>query len=220
MAFRTRGIRHEATQFLARKVPLKPGMENDVRLMSYLWLSQSRKALVFEYNQNRGYAKVITFDEGFRFFDAGAIKRGHPDSDSEGDDPEEKSKLDVYTEKEDIEQTIKLFHHILGRIKEQAEAHAEQGTFRFAIKQTRKVDKDFQVVTDAPHLAVSLLSPVVIDQIRKVETDSSEDSGSSANSDPTEERSEVLEDSDDSEQGGASGTNEGARSKRIRLDFS
>ncbi|KAI0882658.1 uncharacterized protein GGS22DRAFT_195882 [Annulohypoxylon maeteangense] len=217
----TRGLANEQTQMLPRK---RSGKANpyigDVRLMSYLWLSQSQKAFLYKYIHNREARRIEFFDD-FELFNASSRKRSHPKCGSDDEDPEEKTKVDQWTEKKPIKKTILLLHRILGQIKEQAQAQAEKGVTRFILRQGRKMDKKLEVVTDAPHLTVRLLSPAIRDELAKVEVDNSEDDSDSEGSGWITESSGDSENDENPDQGGGSGTNEEVRTKRRHayMDF-
>ncbi|KAI1453495.1 hypothetical protein F4805DRAFT_461680 [Annulohypoxylon moriforme] len=220
MAVLTQQIRYAKVQMLARKRMTQTGYTTDVRLMAHLWLSRSPKAFIFEFTHNKE-TETIEFDETFRSFNAKTRKRSHPTSDPGSDsenpeDPGKNSKVDAWTEKDDIKKTIYLFHNILGQIKEHVEAQAKNGCTRLLVKQGRKTYHHL-MVTEASHLTVKLVSQEIKDEIGKVTIDNPENSSHSDNSGSTE--SEGSEDDDDSPdmQGCGSGTNEGVQAKRRRL---
>lgn len=126
-------------------------MEKDHRMMSHLRLLQTQRAMIFYYAVQSGQPRTMRFDKGVEVFDAGAMVKVYPDSDSEDDsdsdsedDFKEKSKMDIWAETNDIEQSFQLLHQILKKVQEEVEILSKKSQ-RLLIRQSKKTRPNFQV---------------------------------------------------------------------------
>lgn len=132
----------------------------DFTLMSKLWLSQSRTALIYQYLPvNKRSNEDQAFERGFELFDTQAPKRKRQRSVSEAANRE--TNLNLWAAENDNAETLKLLHRLLRHIQHVSENEAKAGVSKFALRQIRKYkpELDIESKVESSHIIMDLVSP-------------------------------------------------------------
>ncbi|XXH01274.1 hypothetical protein Hte_007628 [Hypoxylon texense] len=137
--------------FASQKYP-KADQRNH-RALCHLWFSETRTAQIAEFSlRTSTFSKPVFVDKQTLQLSAKVDKMAD-------------SKLTAWTEREDVQVTMKCLARVLRQILEIAAYQQEAGMNKFAVKHYRKMHDELEVQLDADYLTVDLVSPTMVREI-------------------------------------------------------
>ncbi|KAI0381214.1 hypothetical protein F5Y04DRAFT_281188 [Hypomontagnella monticulosa] len=168
---REQDIGSDGTRLYVRKLVKQADNKKDFGLMSQLWLSHSRTALIFqcsthiEQEDDDTDAKI---ENEFEVFDSQVAKRKRKSSTSEATGRE--TGLDLWAAEDDNKEALRLLRRALRHIQDMSKIAAEAGFDKFALRQMRKESTTMtaEFTSYSAHLIMDLVSPKTIHDLHNV----------------------------------------------------